>query len=128
MDEENTVQSPRSKFHLGTLGLVLAVVLLLIFFILITQSPGSGGPLIVLVLLSLLFVFLFIALVLGLNVLKRLRPGSFSAPRILYASVSIAAGAVFLIGLQTLSQLQPVDVMLVIAFELLLNFYLLRRF
>lgn len=91
-------------------------------------SPG-GGPFIILIFLAFLFVF-FVSLtyILLQNTTRLLKRTNFSTIRILYTSVVIATGGVFLVGLQTLRQLQPVDVILTVLFEIVLNFYLLRRF
>ncbi len=97
-----------------------------LLIIITTKSPGQGGPIVVM--LFLLFIFMC-TLSFTVSMLRFIgRKLGMSGVRILYTSVAIAAGAVFLVGLQTLRQLQVVDLVLILVFELLLNFYLLRRF
>ena len=107
------------------LGSLSAAVLGLLL-VTTTKSPGEGGP--VAIMLFLLGIFMC-ALTLIAVVLRFVgKRFAMSGVRVLYTSVSLASGIVFLVGLQTLRQLQAVDLVLVLVFELLLNFYLLRRF
>ena len=114
-----------SKIHL----LLLASSTLGLLYLLLSHNAASGGPVLILVFLFFLFVFVFSLANIASNLVVKLvglkKP---SVLRELYTGVSIAAGFVFLVGLMTLNQLQLADVVLVIAFELLLNFYLFRRF
>lgn len=111
------------------LSIIGGVVSLLgVIFVLTTRGPG-GGPMVILLLLSLLFAFLLSIVSIFIQIGGRLLGiKEFSGPRLLYTAVLIAAGIVFLVGLQTLRQLQLIDVVLMTVFELVLNFYLLRRF
>lgn len=129
MNENDENIQPQSKFRPSLLVGGGSIVLLAILILLLTQNPGRGGPLIVLILLSLMFLFVFLMSAAVLQFMSRLLTKmALSSVRTLYTSVAVAAGAVFLVGLQTLNQLQLIDIALVIVFELLLNFYLLRRF
>ncbi|MFO0970905.1 MAG: hypothetical protein U0520_00955 [Candidatus Saccharimonadales bacterium] len=97
--------------------------------VLTTTNPGEGGPMAILLFLALLFT-LFVAsshIVIEFAA-KILKLKAFSNLRLLYTSVVIALGCVFLVGLQTLRQLQLVDIALTVVLEIVLNFYLLRRF
>lgn len=127
MDNEEPVKKTKSsvKVLLFLLLLVGGLITLVIF----SRNPGQGGPFIILAFLFLVFLFVFLlSLIIVRAVGLRTKNGSFSRVRILYVSVAVAAGAVFLVGLQTLRQLQLIDLILVLIFEILLNFYLLRRF
>lgn len=104
---------------ISTLGLIFAVLLL---------NPGRG-PITILLFLALLFLaVLSIASLLIQLIGTRILNKQYSMIRTLYTAVLIASGVVFLVGLQTLGQLQIIDVILVIIFEALLNFYIIRRF
>lgn len=122
-----TEESSCYYFRVPVVVCIISVLLLigLVFF----SQPGSGGPALVLAFLFLCFttfVSLFaIILQLGIKAIKR---PNISALRVFYTSVVAGIGAVLLLGLKTLGQMQTVDVVLVTVFELLLNFYLLRRF
>jgi hypothetical protein len=104
-------------------GLILAIMLL-------TKNPGTGGPQLIIAFLFMTFLLLTCVFSLFLQVvwsiLKVSNPHSWI--RLLYSSVVLAFGSVFLIGLQTLGQLRIIDVILVVLFELVLIFYTLRRF
>lgn len=107
----------------------LGVAFVLLLLVVMTQNPGSGGPLVILLFLSLVFLLLFLMVTLLIRLLNRLVSGTaFSPTRTLYTSIAVATGLVYMIGLRTLGQLQVIDVVLVVVFELVLNFYLLRRF
>ncbi len=128
MDEESTVQAPKIPYKRVPLtGLVVSVFGLII--LVVSQDPGQGGPVVIMPFLALLFVAYFCSVSLVLQFISSLVSSfNFSWVRLLYTSVAIAGGMIFLTGLQTLRQLQLVDVILVILFELMLNFYILRRF
>lgn len=130
MDEEATnpeISPHRTPFKLFAGGLI-AVTSLLGFLILGTQ-PGEGGPLLVLAFLLLVFLQTTLLSLTLLSLVQRLKKKpALSWTRLIYTSVVIGMGVVFLVGLQTLRQLQAIDFILVFAFELLINFYLLRRF
>lgn len=110
------------------LGVVVSSGVLL--WLLVASDPGEGGPRLVLVFLTAVFVLLLSCFSLLIQTLGQLlKPGSQrSWYRTLYSATVLSFGAVFLIGLQTLGQLRLIDVVLVILFEIVLNFYILRRF
>lgn len=93
-----------------------------------TQQPGEGGPIVVLGFLLLCFVALVSSLVSLLQALLKLTRWRFSAARLFYTALVWGLGGIFLLGLQTLRQLQLIDIFLVVVFEILINFYLIRRF
>ncbi len=127
IQEEGDSASLKPNKKLPTVGLVLGVLALLV--ISSTKQPGSGGPAIVLFFLASLFlIFLSLFSLVIQSVLKLAGFPSFSSIRLFYTSISISLGCIFLVGLQTLQQLQLIDVILMVTFEMLLNFYLLRRF
>lgn len=128
MQDENTetiVRSPRRKlpaFTAGISGLVLVIIV-------ITKDPSSGGPSLILLFLATAFVWiLYLSWLLLRFVFSFFLKRNISLVRHLYTSVALSAGLVFLIGLRTLGQLQLADVILMVVFQALLNFYLLRRF
>jgi hypothetical protein len=132
MDTEVEAESEDKQGLSTTTKAGSALTLLALFgvvFIITTRQPGLGGPVTILIFLALLFLggiglFLVVAqLIFSLFKVQR-----FSSLRLFYTSVLVSLGWVFVIGLQTLGQLQVVDIVLVIVFEVLLNFYLLRRF
>jgi hypothetical protein len=130
MDElEESQPSTGNKRYLKSMLLLPGISLVFLIFLVTTSQPGEGGPTAVLVLLLLLFCFtagLVANAIIFLWGSKESR--SFSSMRLLYTSVSVAVGVTLLIGLQTLGQLRVIDVVLVLVFEFLLVFYLLRRF
>lgn len=130
MENNNeTIQSVAkpSHFRIPTVGVLASLVGVII--LVTTQTPGSGGPMLVLLFLLLAFVgILSVTSLIIQGATRFFGISSFTWVRLLYTSVAIASGVVFLIGLQTLRQLQVVDVALALVFEILLNFYLLRRF
>jgi hypothetical protein len=127
---EDSEVTPVERLKLSKPRLLLFICSTIsILVIILSKNPGEGGPVLILAFLLVLFIWLFslISVVyrLVIRILSLKKP---SAVRELYTGVSLSAGLVFLVGLQTLSQLQLADVVLVGVFELLLNFYLLRRF
>ncbi len=126
--EDTLAHEPRSA---ATTRLFIAGILIVIgalSLIVFTKDPGQGGPLVVLSFLLLVFLLVLLLSITMLRLLEKNLSKKFSWLRVLYTGVAIAAGVVFLIGLKTLRQLQAIDVALVVVFEFLLNFYLLRRF
>lgn len=92
-------------------------------------NPGTGGPIVILFFLATVFIFSLSAASLVIQQGAFLFFKKKHLPiHLFYFSVLIATGVVFLVGLQTLGQLQLIDVILVVVFEVLLNFYILRRF
>lgn len=114
----------------GKVALVALVATLIgVAWIVINKNPSTDGPTVILTFLGLCFLFFMSCITLTLTILERnFKRFKYSALRIFYTSILWALGCVFLLGLQTLRQLQLFDVVLVIVFELLINFYLLRRF
>lgn len=101
----------------------------LIAVITVVTNPNEGGPIVVLLFLLAIFLFLFSFLFTAVRLIVQIFSISkFSLYKLIYVALSLAIGIVFLIGLQTLQQLRLIDVVLVAVFELLLNFYIVRRF
>lgn len=97
--------------------------------VVLTRQPGSGGPITILLFLSLLFLVSFCLMLYILRFIYRLiGKTTLSTPRLFYSAVLFSTGLIFLIGLQTLRQLQIIDIVLITLFEMILGFYLLRRF
>ncbi len=122
--EERTQKKAPKLPIMGAFGASLLLVILITL-----QSPGDGGPMVILVFLLLIFLLAVSLCALCIEYVSRKTSSKkISKQRLLYTSVVLGTGVVFLVGLQTLRQLQPVDLALVVAFEILLVFYLLRRF
>lgn len=129
MQQDNESPVVESKTRAKSVFIAGVVSTFGLLFILTTRDPGSGGPVLIILFLLLLFIALCSGTILFIEyILKFLGAKSFSWVRLLYTSVALVSGLVFLVGLQTLRQLQLVDIILVLVFELVLNFYLLRRF
>lgn len=127
-DDHDLGEQKHAAGLLKPLFAAISLIILAMAWLITTSTPGEGGPMVILLFLLLtFFLALFVSMV-ALRISERLTALRFSWLRILYTSVAVAAGIVFLVGLRTLRQLQVVDVVLVVTFELLLNFYLLRRF
>jgi len=109
-------------------GALISIAALL--WLLVTSDPGQGGPRLVLAFLAAVFVLLLSCFFLLIQMVGYLlRSGNQrSWYRILYSATVLSFGVVFLLGLQTLGQLRLIDVVLVAVFEVVLNFYILRRF
>ncbi len=111
-----------------------AIVLLvpaaaLIAILVLTTNPNSGGPIMILLFLLAIFLFLFTVFFSAMKLFTQaVLKSNFSVYRLVYVALSMAIGAVFLVGLQTLQQLRLTDILLVAVFEILLNFYIVRRF
>ncbi len=101
-----------------------------LLWLLVTTDPGEGGPRLVLLFLAAVFVLLLSCFSLLIQIVGHLvRSGTKQSwYRILYSATVLSFGVVFLLGLQTLGQLRLIDVILVALFEVVLNFYILRRF
>lgn len=130
MNKNDTQGSSEEKIQRQSYSrLVLLMLLSILAFIAIGTNPVSGGPIAILsflfLLLALIFMLFFILAHWSARVFFKTKISSY---KLLYMTFSLAIGAVFLIGLQTLQQLRLVDVLLVLLFEFLLNFYFLRRF
>jgi hypothetical protein len=101
-----------------------ATVAMLVF-----SDPFKGGPMTIIVFLAILFLCIFSLSMLILRYATKFLPGGVTPTRSsrYYSSISISTGAVFLLGLQTIGQLELIDILLVVCFELLINFYIFRR-
>lgn len=123
--------SPSNRWHkkLLKLSTVSSVISLLgLVFVGLTKNP-NGGPITILSFLLLVFVFSVSVASLVIQAFSAtIRKQPVRVYKLFYSAFLVGLGIVFLTGLQTLRQLQPVDIILVLLFELLLNFYFLRRF
>jgi hypothetical protein len=119
------------KLHLARLPLWSGFISLTgLIWLLLTSDPGVGGPRLVLVFLATVFILLLSCFSILIQIVSHLiiSGSRQSWYRILYSATVLSFGVVFLLGLQTLGQLRIIDVILVTLFELVLNFYILRRF
>ena len=109
--------------------LASAPIVVVLVFLLVSTDPFEAGPTTVLVFLSLVFILTF-NIVYPMLGWARLAEGFNFAPSktaAYYSGIIDSAGVIFLVGLKTLAQLQLADVLLVACFEILANFYVLRR-
>ncbi len=107
-----------------------AVTLLLIAGLVLYTDPFEGGPLVVISFLVLLFALFFqLTMFITHLVARNGVVGRYRLTRLTryYSSLLIASGGVYLVGLLTIAQLQLIDLILVISFELIANFYVYRR-
>ena len=95
-----------------------------------STNPVIGGPKVILVFLSIVFIFLFCLYCLLIQIIIRIAGYGTRAldTRLIYCSIILAIGSIFLIGLQTLGQLGLADIVLVSTFVAILMFYIIRRF
>jgi len=102
----------------------LAALMIVLFF-----NPYSGGPVVVVTFLAAIFALLFSATAKGIRKILSIERIHYtlSTAGLYYASLVVAIGSIFLLGLSTIGQLQMTDVLLVLVFEILANFYILRR-
>lgn len=117
------------KKHLNHHLLFIIVGIVALLLLSVSTNPFEAGPIIVLAFLSLVFLVVFSLTRYSVGALSNSEKLGlqFSSPAIYYSSILISTGAVFLIGTKTIGQLQLVDLLLVACFELLANFYVLRR-
>ena len=113
-----------NRLHLLTLG----VTPLLIMAVTLTTRPSSGGPVVVLLLLALMFVLLLNITYLCIKFVGAAFRLKYTVYHSLLISVCVVVGLILMLGLQTLGQLDVVDVLLIVFLEILLLFYITRRF
>lgn len=123
-NEVQKIQIPGGR--LPIIGSLLSFIGLFVYGA--SQHPGRGGPVVILGFLLLVFVAFTSLSALGLQLIARIFKIKFTPIRLAYTAILLGLGIVFLVGLQTLHQLQVIDVILLVLFEVLLNFYVLRRF
>ena len=124
---EDTPSKNRSSFVLLTVSSVLSLLGMTVLVVL--ASPVSGGPVTIFLFLLLLLLFVFSLVLLVFKFLLHSASNvRISTSSYYYIAFSVALGAIFLVGLQTLQQLRLIDIILVLIFEVLINFYLPRRF
>jgi nitrogen fixation/metabolism regulation signal transduction histidine kinase len=124
----------RTVFSIGIVSLVASLLMLQL------TTPQMVGPLGVLAFFVLVYIFFacVMYLVLGAVIvtLKRTarkgkwtaRLESISGMKLYYYSSFIALAPVIMLGMRSVGLLRPVDILLVVAFELLGCFYISRRF
>jgi hypothetical protein len=103
--------------------------LLFILCLMLTTDPSNGGPILIICFLAAFFVLAFMGLLLlGAYLNKRVNlPFKLNKSTRYYCAISLATGFVYLIGLQTVGQLQLLDVVLTMLLETIINFYIIRR-
>jgi hypothetical protein len=124
----------RTVFGIGIVSFVASLLMLQL------TTPQMVGPLGVLAFFVLVYIFfacvIYLALGAAIGVLKRTaRKGKWAArlesvpsAKLYYYSSFIALAPVIMLGMRSVGLLRPVDVLLVVVFELLGCFYISRRF
>ena len=102
--------------------LTIGVIIMLNAF-----NPTDVGPNGLLVFFALVYGLCLIATVTLLKVYRLIFRRTFNSIKLLYLACVIAFAPVMLLALNTLNQLEPIDITLVIVFELLSLFYIARR-
>ncbi len=115
--------------HTKFLYRLLIVSLIGLIILVLSSNPNEGGPAVVLLFLGLNFLLAFsLAVICMKHIPSRFLKGiTLTSVSKYYSGLVLASGWVFLLGLQTIRQLQVIDIALIICFELLVNFYIFRR-
>ena len=127
--DEEALSRARPKYLMApTLGLICSSFFLI--WLTITTNPSVGGPKLIIFFLSVVFLFTLCLFSITIQLILQFigKNNGHSWHRLLYSSIIFAFGIVFLLGLQSLNQLRLIDVILVFLFEVVVNFYVLRRF
>lgn len=124
-DQQDEVQF---DYHLRAPLATGLLSLILLAGVAAQYSPDSGPAAIIAFLAFIFILFTSIAAVVAQVTLRLLGQPNFTVTRLFYTAILLASGGVFLVGLQTLRQLQVIDIVLVAVFEIVLLFYILRRF
>jgi hypothetical protein len=99
-----------------------ALVVLMNFF-----NPSDVGPNGLLLFFILLYVLCFVVVILLLKVYRLVFRQKIHSIKLLYLASIIAFAPVMLLALNTLNQLEALDIALVVVFETLALFYVIRR-
>ena len=108
---------------------VFVVLFLSLLITVILTNPYNAGPALVLFFLILVFTFSFVLTLILQNFAVNFKVLSISDSSVAryYSGLVVATGVTYLVAIQTVGQLQSVDLVLVIIFELMANFYIHRR-
>lgn len=129
-DDSSTENQHEMRTTPGSaLPVLVCIVILTLFLILLGTRPSTGGPALVLSVLSLIFVLILSLVYFFIQRWwSRSNDTSVTKRHNLLVSVCLTAGLIIMLGLQTLGQLSLLDIALVVFLELLLLFYITRRF
>jgi hypothetical protein len=117
-----------SKLKSWSLLCIVAVTLMALLFVLVNLfSPLQVGPNGILGFFFLLYLLCATLTLMGFKAFRQLFKVRTSTIKLLYLSATISFAPVMLIALNTLNQLQLIDIVLVFIFELLALFYIFRR-
>lgn len=120
---------PRINKKFLKLSAVASTVSLIILICFSTLTNPNSGPVTILIFLLLSFIFFSsLATVVVQLISAPMLKKPLALNRLLYTSFVLGVGGVFLVGLQTLGQLQLIDVVLALMFEAIVIFYFFRRF
>lgn len=109
------------------IGLLLSFTALTALILM--TSPVDGGPVIIVAFLTLAFLSLYTGVLTVLSLLPRRLFGGLLLTTVSkhYIGLVVSAGGAYVLGLLTIGQLQLLDVLLVMLFEAITVFYILRR-
>jgi len=124
ISSEKIVRKAKSWPLLVGSAVVLAVLLV---GMLNFMSPMTVGPNGILLFFLLAYLFSVVAALVLLKTWRLVFRKKFSAVKAMYLATTIAFAPVMLMALNTLNQLQVIDVVLVMVFECLALFYIFRR-
>lgn len=123
--EDNKLQREASGSKLAIFGILSAGLVLTT--ILLFTSPEDGPTTIVAALICLFVLSLSIINTAIIQFVRLVGRADLKQVQSFYLSLLVSTGVVFIVGLQTLGQLEISDVILTAVFVLILGFYILRR-
>jgi hypothetical protein len=121
LDRRLVAKSWSLLFFAG-LSLVIGIILMLNLF-----NPTDVGPNGLLVFFALVYGLCLVLAVTALKLWRLAFRRKFNSIKMLYIASVIAFAPVMLLALNTLNQLEPIDIILVVLFEFLVLFYIIRR-
>lgn len=120
--------------HINTAAIYAApfIALLLLVFVLNTTNPLQSGPLVILAVFVLIYIVIVSALSAALHLVaatvRIVRPeSSFSTKRGYYVASIVALAPVLFVALNTLGQLDVLEIVLILLLVSLGCFYVIRR-
>lgn len=109
--------------------LLLFLFFLVSLVLLVSLTSPTSGPVIIVSFISLVFLVSYQAMVLVFAYFEHIRIGSVIITKTgrRYTCLAIAIGVTYVLGLSTVGQLQPIDILLVALLEAGVIFYVIRR-
>jgi hypothetical protein len=107
----------------------LMVLISFVGLVIIASSTSpKGGPINILIFWLVIFLLLSSSIYGVLGLVKKAILKTLSAKARMYISINFTLSIILILGLRSLGQLDFTDLILIISFELISNFYILRRF